>query len=613
MADLISPIGNIIKLALEIKKIADNVKANKAQCQVLSERVQVIADLVKQLQGKTKDVSVVKDAMESTKRCLTKCLTFIQGFAEAKWYKRILDHGAHKSEFKELNTQLHQCIASFNLSAIIDVKLKIEQLFDKRQDLAAEAQDNEQLASMQELILAEHKKEQAKLQEIYELHHKRELADAQREKAARRKEEFLELQLNSIREKLAHLVLPPTPVAKLPVDRNLIVKLSDLDVMGVIGEGSAATVYAGKLYDVDVAIKYLKKLTPESRQDLFREANLLSRLRGESIVRCLGVVIEEGQECLILELMHGGSLQAYLAANNPNPNLQQQWALEIAQGIANIHKQHTIHRDLKPANILLSKDLHAKLADFDLSTMDTSSLRVMSHTSSALEYMAPELLSLKPQATEKSDIYSYGGILFELLTHKPPPKVKNSSTLEAIPLPYKTLIAKCWEENPTKRPTTEEIIKTITEHQPDMRVLYQTGASHEKAGRLQAAQECYLQSAALGYSRSEFRAGMFFLQGRAGTQNKQAAFDYFTKVGSREGHDQSKACYNAASMLEQGDGIPQDLNQALAWYVKAASLGNEDAAAKATALKAKLGPAYQENADSIGQVTMVQTVVAKKS
>ena len=105
---------------------------------------------------------------------------------------------------------------------------------------------------------------------------------------------------------------PPIPSPSLPVEKSLVIPLIDLDVLDVIGEGSSAIVYAGKLYDQDAAIKKLRQLTPEGRAELFREATILTRLKGVNVVRCYGVCIEPGNECLIMENMQGGSLLTYL-------------------------------------------------------------------------------------------------------------------------------------------------------------------------------------------------------------------------------------------------------------------------------------------------------------
>lgn len=120
------------------------------------------------------------------------------------------------------------------------------------------------------------------------------------------------------------------------------------------------------------------------------------------------------------------------------------------------------------------------------------------------------------------------------------------------------------------------------------RALYVKGVEHEQASSYTDAMECYLQSAAFGYGRSEFRLGIFYLEGKACTPDKAKAYSYFLKAANHDNRDQSKACFNLALMLENGDGIPKDLTQALHWYRQAANLGNTNAISKVEALQQKL-------------------------
>jgi tRNA A-37 threonylcarbamoyl transferase component Bud32 len=610
---------------MQIKAMADLAKANTEQCQLLSERVQIINGLIQRLKEGNKELTGLQAALNQTEKCLTECLNFIRSFAKKEWYKRFLGGSSHKEKFQKLTDEVQRCISTLTLGLAID--LDVSKTFDRTRDIQAEARDLAKLDQLQQLILNEHQKEQAELQRLYDLEHEAKEAESERAKRQQQRDEFLQQQLASIRENLARLpflaappiIAPGLPVAgapapspTLPVDKSLIIPLVELDMLDVIGEGTSAIVYAGKLYGEDVAIKKLRQLTPETRAELFREATILARLKGVNVVRCYGVCIEPGNECLIMENMQGGSLFTYLLDSSKplSPQLQKQWAIEIVEGIASIHKQHTIHRDLKSANILLTRELHAKLADFDLSIMGTSSLAATPYKSQAFTYMAPELKSLHGEATPASDIYNYGVILLEILTRKPAPLEKTPSIFITIPEPYNSIIKSCLEDNPSQRLNLETIISTLTAFQPmDCRALYQQGAEHEKAGRFEAAYTCYLQSANSengGYERSEFRLAMFSLQGKTGAPDKRKALEYFIKAASHPGHDQAKACFNAALMLEKGDGVPQNFLQAYRWYNEAAKLGDAAAQAKAEEVKRIMSGEPQDNQGSIRAVTTMR-------
>ena len=113
--------------------------------------------------------------------------------------------------------------------------------------------------------------------------------------------------------------------------------------------------------------------------------------------------------------------------------------------------------------------------------------------------------------------------------------------------------------------------------QLDYRVLYTEGVAYEQAGRYLEAQACYQQSAMLGYGRSQFRLGLFFLEGKAQAPDKLQAYTYFSQAARHVHRDQARACFNKALMLEKGDGVVLDLAQACFWYQEALRLGNTDA------------------------------------
>ena len=403
---------------------------------------------------------------------------------ENQWYRKILAHNSNKEKFKELNDDLQKCIAGFTLGMVVDAKIgaNAKLAFNRELDVAAEEQDRKQIATMQDVILQAHHEAQTRLQEIMAAQNAEKRAALAQQQAQKLQAEIMQQQLESLRAQLHKMASPPQTPVRLPLEKSLIIPLAELEILDVIGDGSKATVYKGKFYSQDVAVKKLKQLTHEGRQELFREATLLARLKSPQIIKVIGACIEEGKECLVMELMQGGSLQEYLtrSATALAPNIVKQLALDIGVGIQSLHRQRTLHRDLKPANILLTQDGHAKIGDFDLAVMDTSSLKDVTYAGCAYEYMAPELLQLKPQATSASDIYSYGGILYALLTLHNPPRVKSPALLANVPEPYKGIIAKCWQDTPSDRESIDAIVKVVTEYEPpaspDMRTLYQIGA-----------------------------------------------------------------------------------------------------------------------------------------
>lgn len=121
--------------------------------------------------------------------------------------------------------------------------------------------------------------------------------------------------------------------------------------------------------------------------------------------------------CIITEYMSGGSLRKYLRNQNPYslpPKLVLKLALDIARGMQYLHSQGILHRDLKSENLLLGRDMRVKVADFGISCQESESFTTHEFTGT-YRWMAPEMLKDRNH-TKKADVYSFGIVLWELLT-----------------------------------------------------------------------------------------------------------------------------------------------------------------------------------------------------
>lgn len=162
----------------------------------------------------------------------------------------------------------------------------------------------------------------------------------------------------------------------------------------------------------------------EYRERFFREAEAAGRLSHPGIVTVfdIGEEAETRAPYIVMEFVAGQSLEKLLLSKEDRklpPQEALQLALEVAEALDCAHSRGVIHRDVKPANILLTKDGHAKIADFGVAKLNLASATVSGRTLGTPAYMSPEQLNGDP-VDGRSDLFSLGVILYTILTgYKP--------------------------------------------------------------------------------------------------------------------------------------------------------------------------------------------------
>ncbi|XP_019075483.1 uncharacterized protein LOC100256793 isoform X2 [Vitis vinifera] len=228
----------------------------------------------------------------------------------------------------------------------------------------------------------------------------------------------------------------------------------DLTIGEQIGQGSCGTVYHGLWYG---------------------SVSLMKRLRHPNVLLFMGAVTSPQRLCIVTEFLPRGSLFRLLQRNTSRLDWRRRvhMALDIAQGMNYLHHFNPpiIHRDLKSSNLLVDRNWTVKVGDFGLSRLKHETYLTTKTGKGTPQWMAPEVLRNEP-SDEKSDVYSYGVILWELATEKIP--WDNLNTMQVIgavgfmnqrldipkevDLRWASIIESCWHSDPRSRPTFQELL-----------------------------------------------------------------------------------------------------------------------------------------------------------
>ncbi|KAL7191174.1 hypothetical protein ACSBR2_023277 [Camellia fascicularis] len=204
----------------------------------------------------------------------------------------------------------------------------------------------------------------------------------------------------------------------------------NFDASRILGEGGFGLVYSGILDDKrKVAVKVLKRDDHQGSREFLAEVEMLSRLHHRNLVKLIGICAEDHTRCLVYELVPNGSVESHLHGVDKEAapldwGARMKIALGAARGLAYLHEDSSpcvIHRDFKSSNILLEHDFTPKVSDFGLArtALDEGNKHISTHVMGTFGYLAPEY-AMTGHLLVKSDVYSYGVVLLELLTGRKP-------------------------------------------------------------------------------------------------------------------------------------------------------------------------------------------------
>ena len=252
------------------------------------------------------------------------------------------------------------------------------------------------------------------------------------------------------------------------------------EVISKLGQGGFGAVYhvLDKKLEIEKALKIMPDAITsdiEAMGSLRKEAITMVKLNHPNIVRVFDFHDKGDIKYIDMEYVDGKSLSD-LKLDSPDGKLSERkvldMAVQMAQGFSYAHSENVIHRDIKPQNILLSKNGEIKIMDFGISETVKNSMSRISNTgtSGTLIYMSPEQIQGKNVGNE-ADIYSFGVLIYELLSGKPPfnkgdisYQVMNEKPepLHAVSATANMLVMRCLEKDYTHRyPSFREIQTTL--------------------------------------------------------------------------------------------------------------------------------------------------------
>lgn len=243
------------------------------------------------------------------------------------------------------------------------------------------------------------------------------------------------------------------------------------EILEKIGTGGMSDVYKAKDHKLNrpVAVKVLK-------QEFSENANFVSKFRAEAqaaagmmhpnIVNVYDVGEEGGTQYIVMELVEGITLKKYIEKKSRlSVKEATSIAIQVSMGIEAAHNNHIIHRDIKPQNIMISKDGKVKVTDFGIAKA-VSSNTITSNVMGSVHYTSPEQ-ARGGYSDEKSDIYSLGVTLYEMLTGRVPfngettvaiaikhiqePMPSPRTYVGDIPISVEQIVLKCTQKSPDRR------------------------------------------------------------------------------------------------------------------------------------------------------------------
>ncbi|XP_028751440.1 serine/threonine-protein kinase STY13-like isoform X1 [Neltuma alba] len=283
------------------------------------------------------------------------------------------------------------------------------------------------------------------------------------------------------------------------------IDLAKLNIRYAFAHGAYGTVYRGTYDNQEVAVKVLNwgedgvataAETAALRASFQQEVAVWHKLDHPNVTKFIGASMgtsnlkipansssTNGETppsracCVVVEYLPGGTLKQFLIRNRRKKlafKVVVQLALDLSRGLSYLHSKKIVHRDVKTENMLLDGQARLKIADFGVARVEAMNPSDMTGETGTLGYMAPEVLEGKPY-NHRCDVYSFGICLWEIYCcDMPYPDLSFADVSAAVvrqnlrpeiprccPSTFASIMRKCWDGNPNKRPEMEEVVRML--------------------------------------------------------------------------------------------------------------------------------------------------------
>lgn len=504
------------------------------------------------------------DTLLLFQQCLQETREFISEILKTSNIERFAFAQTQKEKIARFKTRILELIPLLNTG------LTAQQLMDNQQDRKHQRKDREAWLARQEDFYQRFREEQ--LEEVR-------LGRSELESIVRRQLASFErrISLHIDGEKIPQLL------------GEFEVNICDLKFEYKHRDSDLGALYHGSWNDQKVTIKWIDGIHTEAEREHFiREVKILRQLNNEHIISFYGAAIESAGMCLLMDEMEKGDLSQVLLELSLEESLFM--LKSLAQGLEYLHRNNIAHGAIRPDSVAINQSNQAKWMNFGLVQTSMISLTNLSKVEQAAHWQAPEVWQRHSQQTTASDIYSFGLLLWTVLTKRFPYTAKISDERmkrristgfrEDIPIELpesiRTLVSDCWQNDARKRPSMANVVARLQpiaisdfasrSSSPTGEELYQQALKAQENNDDPEALRLYTLSSQKSCIPAMANLGLFKLQGKGGISRNKAEGLAYIEQAAQARHVRSMV--NLGRIYANGDTEDGCMNypKALYWF-----------------------------------------------